>query len=177
MTRLPKPLARRIDRASRAAHFFHRWAHHPLCVAYAGEVFRFGALRLCRGCSLAVLGAATGFAVSLAWRPSDVAAWLVAVAAVVLVVSSRLTRLPKVLGRFAPASAVGLLPWLAPPALFAAAGALAWYVSYRRRGPERSPCRNCPHLTESPCPGFTRIVQRERAFRRLSGRWLDAALR
>ena len=36
----PKALRRKIDRLSRAAHRFHRFAHHPLCERYAGEVIR-----------------------------------------------------------------------------------------------------------------------------------------
>ncbi|HJU82595.1 MAG TPA: hypothetical protein VJ600_00150 [Holophagaceae bacterium] len=43
-----------------AAHRFHRFAHHPLCREYEGEVLRFGRTRLCRGCVLAGLGAALG---------------------------------------------------------------------------------------------------------------------
>ena len=41
MTRIPPQLARRLDRLSVAAHRFHRWAHHPLCTEYEGEVLRF----------------------------------------------------------------------------------------------------------------------------------------
>jgi hypothetical protein len=61
VSHLPARLARRIDRLARRAHAFHRFAHHPMCVAYAPEVSRLGRrARLCRGCLLALLGAATG---------------------------------------------------------------------------------------------------------------------
>ena len=35
MSRLPRPLARRIDRLSAKAHRFHRFAHHPLWMKVA----------------------------------------------------------------------------------------------------------------------------------------------
>jgi hypothetical protein len=61
MSRLEPALARRLDRLARHAHRFHRHAHHPLCGAYAGEVLRLGRrTRLCRGCTLAALGAVGG---------------------------------------------------------------------------------------------------------------------
>lgn len=61
---LPETLARRLDRLSLAAHRFHRFAHHPLCEEYASEVFRLGRkTRVCKGCTLAGLGAASGLVV------------------------------------------------------------------------------------------------------------------
>jgi hypothetical protein len=67
VSRIPAAAARRIDRLARAAHRFHRFAHHPLCAPYAGEVLRVGRrTRLCRGCALAAAGAGIGAAAALA---------------------------------------------------------------------------------------------------------------
>ncbi|MBL0312218.1 MAG: hypothetical protein IPP78_05765 [Holophagaceae bacterium] len=61
--RIQGDLARRLDRLSLAAHRFHRFAHHPLCAEYEGEVFRFGRkLRICKGCTLAGIGVLAGLA-------------------------------------------------------------------------------------------------------------------
>jgi hypothetical protein len=50
--------------------------------------------------------------------------------------------------------------------------------AYRRRGPNRSACQSCPErLGAAPCSGLLPIVRRERAFQRLSQRWLDAEAR
>ena len=50
--------------------------------------------------------------------------------------------------------------------------------AYRHRGPDRTPCSTCPErLGEAPCRGWKEIVNAERAFRRLSGRWLGEAAR
>lgn len=62
---IPRPLARRLDRLSRAAHRFHRYAHHPLCAEYERELFRCGKMRVCKGCALAALGAAAGTVLGL----------------------------------------------------------------------------------------------------------------
>ncbi len=72
---VPPELARRIDGLARAAHRFHRYAHHPLCAAYAGEVFRLGRrTRLCRGCTLVAIGAIAGaLAAALLPAPGTVA--------------------------------------------------------------------------------------------------------
>ena len=54
-------------------------------------------------------------------------------------------------------------------------GAFLWV--YRKRGPDRSPCRSCPErLAVSACSGLQPIVRRERAFRRLAQRYIDAAV-
>ncbi len=64
--RISADLARRLDRLSVAAHRFHRYAHHPLCVEYEGEVFRLGRrARICRGCALMALGVGAGLAAAL----------------------------------------------------------------------------------------------------------------
>ncbi len=61
---LSSGMARRLDRLSVAAHRFHRIAHHPLCEEYASEVFLLGRkTRICKGCTLAGLGAAVGLVV------------------------------------------------------------------------------------------------------------------
>jgi hypothetical protein len=67
---VPLPLARRIDRASRVAHRFHRFAHHPLCHAYAPELIAWGGkTRVCRGCAFSALGVAGGLGGGLATAP------------------------------------------------------------------------------------------------------------
>jgi len=63
MSRVPPDVARRLDALARAAHGFHRFAHHPLCARYAGEVVQLGRRRrVCRGCALAAAGLAAGLA-------------------------------------------------------------------------------------------------------------------
>lgn len=58
---IPRALSRRIDRMGRAAHRFHRFAHHPLCDEYRGEVIRVGRrVRLCRGCTYLGIGLTSG---------------------------------------------------------------------------------------------------------------------
>jgi hypothetical protein len=55
----------------------------------------------------------------------------------------------------------------------AMAGALALY---RRSGPDRTPCDACPErLRPEPCRGIAPVVRRERAFRRLAGRWMSTS--
>src|SRR3990172_5780311 len=61
VSHVPPALARRLDRLARRAHAFHRFAHHPLCPAYASEVILLGRrTRLSRGCALAAAGTAAG---------------------------------------------------------------------------------------------------------------------
>jgi hypothetical protein len=173
--RIPPSLARRIDRLSRHAHAFHRFAHHPLCDRYQGELIPLGhRTRLCRGCALALFGLVLGGAAGWLTRSVNLGlvAWLLPAAA------PSLALLPlgrsKVLRRFAPAlllstSALhGPLPLSASSALVA--GALL--ALYRRKGPDRVQCTTCPQRSLEVCAGFAPIVRRERAFRRLSGRWL-----
>jgi hypothetical protein len=173
--RLPLPLARRIDRLARRAHTFHRFAHHPLCEPYRGEVLRIGRrMRLCKGCTLLAAGLLTGALAGALARPSLRVAAIAWLAAVVLGGLSLRLRLAKVVGRFVPGAALalacwaGLVPLLVSLSIFAVAIAV-----YRRRGVERSPCRSCPERRLSPCSGFAPHVRRERAFRRRVARWLD----
>jgi hypothetical protein len=198
MRHIAPPLAKKLDRLSRRAHRFHRFAHHPLCAAYADELVPLGRkARVCRGCVAALLGAVLGGVLGLcapygaALNVSRVAALAVLVAllgALGLLVSSQLraraagSRSGKLLTRGLPlsglcfAAATGLrlggLVGLALVALCVAAAGLA-HAAYRRRGPDRGPCAVCPErLAAAPCSGFAPIVRRERAFARLARRLL-----
>ena len=171
---LPRPLARRIDRLARSAHAFHRFAHHPLCERYASEVIAVGRrARICRGCALTVLGAAAGAIAGLLFGPPGWLGWVALTAAVALLASAR--RRPKTLSRALPMAllAVGATSSLA--GAVASVGVLAAFVAwYRRRGPDRSPCATCPERSARVCSGLAPMVLRERAFRRLTGSWIDA---
>lgn len=184
MSRIPPDLARRIDRAARAAHRFHRFAHHPLCPAYAGEVVALGRWRLCKGCALAGLGALAGALFALFVRPPG---WvlipaLLAIAGAGLAGVATAPRLPKLLTRGLPAACAGMVlagallrgdgpGWTA--ALVVGGGTGLGITWYRRRGPWRRPCEACPDRMERPaCPGFRHAWRRERALRRLTGAWL-----
>jgi len=173
-SRIPRPLARRIDRLAARAHRFHRYAHHPLCGRYAGEVIRIGKLRLCRGCSYAFVGGIAGGALGLAIREYGVVALVLATA---LLAASLAVRPPKLVTRFVPAAAAAYALVAGPLAIRIAALAIVGglRVLYGRRGPDRSPCTTCPERAAQPCSGLRPIVSRERAFQRLSGRWLDHA--
>jgi hypothetical protein len=177
-------LARRIDRLSRDAHAFHRFAHHPLCGAYTGELVGFGRrARVCKGCLYAGTGLLSGAIIGFIARPLPVWILFVALAGGALAALSLAVRLPKVLTRFAAgalggAALVGacrLGAWgtVLGAGLTSAAGTVI--AAYRVRGPDRSPCASCPErLAKQPCSGFRPIVMRERAFRRVAQRWLDA---
>jgi hypothetical protein len=193
VSRLSPALARRLDRLARTAHAFHRWAHHPVCERYAGEVVRLGRrTRLCRGCTLLALGAAAGPALGLGLPtlPGLVAGWPAAIAALALLAALcaaglarwRGVRLPKPLTRLLPmAAAVALavagLRATTPAGLALALGAAALVLGgvafYRRRGPDRRACDACPQAPAGPrCDGLAPIARRERAFQRLAGRWI-----
>ena len=184
MSTISPALARRIDRLSRGAHAFHRYAHHPLCGAYAGEVLAFGRrTRVCKGCLYAGSGLLTGSVVGLIVPPLPASILGVAFVGGALAALSLAVRLPKVLTRFAAgvlggAALVGALRlgiW--GTLLSAGLGSAAAVVIalYRVRGPDRSPCASCPErLAGPPCSGFRPIVRRERAFQRVALRWLDA---
>lgn len=200
-SRIPPPLARRLDRLAARAHRFHRHAHHPLCEAYAGEVVRLGRrARVCRGCALAALGGAAGLALGAAVPGVPGPAVLAgAVAAAPFIASVARLRdggrapalpsvgraHPKLLTRLAPAlaaaagAALGLrarsLPGLVAAALLA--GAVGWTVrAYRRRGPDRRACAGCEERSRPvACSGFAPIARREAAFARLAGRLLREA--
>jgi hypothetical protein len=170
---IPWALARRIDRLARRAHCFHRFAHHPLCAPYRGEVVRVGRIFVCRGCALLAAGLLTGGAAGLALVSS--LGWAVAGLAVAAAagLASLWLRLPKWLGRFLPGVGLGLAlgaGWLA--ALGALLGLAAAGLLYRRRGVDRGRCATCPEHPLAACSGFARIVRRERAFQRVANRWL-----
>lgn len=178
-------LARRLDRLAFRAHAFHRWAHHPLCREYGGEVFRIGPkLRLCRGCALAAAGAVSGLLAGLAapTLPAGALAGLGVAGLLAAGLALGRRRRSKLITRALPAA---LPPFLLLQALrsrsapaWTLAG-LAWgavalvILAYRRRGPDRDPCRTCPEATgPGVCRGFREIRARERAFARLASRWL-----
>ena len=183
---LPTPTARLVDRLAQRAHAFHRFAHHPLCQRYASELIPLGRrARVCRGCACAAAGTLLGALSALALHPNEHALFVCGALAVTVFLASLALRLPKSVGRGLPAATAsfaglaGLLrPELAPRvlalALLAFGGAFLWL--YRRRGPNRSPCQTCPERSLArTCSGLRPIVQRERAFRRLAQRYIDAA--
>lgn len=172
---IPPLLAHRIDRLAVLAHAFHRFAHHPLCDRYQDELVRLGhRTRICRGCTLALLGLILGAVAG--WSSESVAfgpaAWLLPAAAL----SSALlpTGRSKVVRRWMPAFLLSAAAFHGPLILSAVtlSCAAAGLLLYRRRGPNRAPCATCPQRTFEVCAGFAAIVRREHAFRRLSGRWL-----
>jgi len=173
-SRIPSPLARRIDRLARRAHRFHRFAHHPLCDEYAGELVPLGGrTRLCRGCALFAAGGIAGVVAIAIVRPVPVVVMVVAVVGAFVAASSLKWRTNKWLTRFAPAAGFGFAMGHLGTAVatISIAGLLA--LAYRRRGPNRSPCASCPERSFPTCRGMTEIVRAERAFQRLSGRWLQ----
>lgn len=188
MNRIPDRLTRRIDRLAGRVHRFHRYAHHPLCEAYAGEVLRLGRVRLCKGCTYAVLGACLGLLLGalvpvlpiwgLGVLASVALAWGCAVTMV-----GRVRRLGKGATRLLPTFlAVFLMVqglWLrsVDGLLLATGCGVALLITtriYRRRGPWREHCEDCPHKDARPCPGFRPQFHRERAFGRLAARMLGA---
>jgi hypothetical protein len=173
-----RSVARRIDRLARRAHGFHRFAHHPLCGEYKDELIRLGRrTRICRGCALTAAGGVTGLAVGGWVSPSSLLALGAMLVGALFFAASLRRRAPKSVTRLVPALAFGfaLAGGAVTAGLVAVTGALL-AGAYRRRGPDRTPCATCPErLGEVPCRGWKEIVTAERAFRRLSGRWLDGA--
>lgn len=184
--RLSPELRRRLDRLSRAAHRFHRFAHHPLCGRYEGEVIRVGRrTRLCRGCSYAALGGAAGFVLAVFIRAPLWTALVLGALSVSIGVGTLRRRASKVLSRLVPAAGLAVAcaeglraeSWagvgVAAGVVLGLAG-LIW--AYRRRVPDRTPCASCAErdLTGA-CSGLRPIVRRERAFRRVARRLIDAA--
>ena len=178
-SRVPRPLARRLDRLARRAHLHHRYAHHPLCPAYAGELVRLGRrTRLCRGCLFVFSGLAAGALSGLLSAP-----WpLLAAALPLALAAGLLRRRSKLATRLLPSALAAALfvaglraftlsgAALASGVLLAAAAAV---LLYRRRGPDRSPCQGCPERTlPRTCTGLRPLVRREAAFARASGRLL-----
>lgn len=188
MTRISRSLALRIDRLARHAHAFHRFAHHPLCASYANEIVALGAQRrVCRGCMAATLGFVFGSGVGFSLPPHRGVELIFGGLATVLGLVSLRLRLGKIVTRFLPA-AFGSAALAASfnracggdrSALFVLAAGIVLgagcFVAYRLRGPNRASCTHCPERFSSvPCSGIARIIRRERAFQRLSQRWIDA---
>jgi hypothetical protein len=182
--KVDRALARRIDRLSRRAHRFHRFAHHPLCGAYVGEVIRYRRIRVCRGCAFAILGGLAGGATALATGGSLIGSVIGSAlgTGVLLATLWAKTRIAKRWTRLVPAAAFayaissGVLTWQTGGYLLAVlAGALVATarVLYGRRGADRSACASCPERNLAPCSGMAAIVSRERAFQRVAARWLD----
>lgn len=186
--RIDKGLARRLDRLAFRAHAFHRWAHHPLCREYEGEVFRLGRrFRLCRGCTLAAIGGLLGVALGLGSPvlPNRAIGALAGLGLLSGLLALGRRRRPKGLTRGLPAALLafllaqalrggGTVRWGA--AALAVAAGTAVTLAYRRRGPDRTPCATCPEAPASgACRGFRAIHTRERAFGRLASRWLHPA--
>jgi hypothetical protein len=186
-----RAVARRIDRLARRAHAFHRFAHHPLCDRYASELISLGRrTRVCRGCTLLLLGSLCGVVVASVLQPSfAVCAACLVPAAGPMLVSLRWPRHLRSAGaklgtRALPAAALGACLGAAASASlvalssFVAAAALLASVTvfvYRRRGPDRAACAHCEERTQAtPCSGFREIVRAERAFQRRAGQLLRA---
>ncbi len=167
-----------LARLSRRAHHFHRFAHHPLCGNYAGEVIRIGKTRLCRGCSYAIAGGLAGGLAGLVLGASTgipVIATAAGAACLLATLWSR-RRVTKLWTRLVPAALFALaitcgVLELHPVGITAALAAVAIVVGlrvlYGKRGPDRSPCTTCPERALQPCSGFAPIVSRERAFQRV----------
>jgi hypothetical protein len=179
--RIDRQTAGRLARLSRGAHRFHRFAHHPLCDRYAGEVVRIGRRgRLCRGCTYAIAGAVIGGAAGLVVASAPVMVPVIATATGAVMLLSTLwsrRRVTKVSTRLIPAALFALAMTTgvssAAPLGLAAAFAAAAIVGglrllYGKRGADRRPCSTCPERARSPCSGFAPIVSRERAFQRVA---------
>jgi hypothetical protein len=184
--RIEPRLARRIDRLARRAHAFHRFAHHPLCAQYAGELIAVGRrTRVCRGCTSALAGTVCGavLASSVAF-PAIAALEFAVLATAVPLLSLRFDRdregqrLGKLWTRGLPLAALALaftagvrersLPGAAV-ALSIAVALFAFVRLYRKVGPDRSACARCPERdSAAPCSGLRDIVRAERAFVRRS---------
>lgn len=189
MSRIPKGAAKRLDRLALRAHCFHRYAHHPLCVAYCGEVLRFGRVRLCKGCALAATGVVAGLGLGLSIPVLHLEFLMVLALATlawmaVVFAAPWARRLGKLGTRLLPSLAAAFLviqglrfrdAWgWGLAAVVCLGSGLAGRV-YRRKGPWRAPCEACPEKALPPCSGFRLQFQRERAFARLAGRLLAAA--
>jgi hypothetical protein len=179
---LPKAVRRTIDRLSRAAHRFHRFAHHPLCDRYAGEVVRIGArTRLCRGCTNAVLGGLAGGVLGIIATDAIAIASVIAAVALIGATLYAKRRPSKLVTRLVPAAlfalalahgAVARAPLALAAAFAAATSAGGLRFLYGRRGADRTPCMTCPERERQPCSGLRPILSRERAFQRVAGSWI-----
>jgi hypothetical protein len=179
-------IARHIDRLARRAHAFHRFAHHPLCAPYAGELITIGRrTRLCRGCTSALAGTVCGavLASSVAF-PAIAALEFCVLATAVPLLALRFERdrqgprLGKLWTRGLPFAALALAFTAGVRERSLAGAAIALSIAlamfalvrvYRKVGPDRSPCARCPERSSPvPCSGFRDIVRAERAFVRRS---------
>ena len=184
MSRLEAELARRIDSLARRAHAFHRYAHHPLCTRYACEVLRIGRCWMCKGCCFVTLGGTAG-AMLGAFLPA-----VQGTAALLIIALSNgcfatwcwnlRFRTSKILTRLLPAMCVcGTAATLSRSCaslwpLVACTIAAAWVThGHSHRRPWRQACVDCPESSHVPCSGFSLQLRRERAFVRLSHRWID----
>jgi hypothetical protein len=185
---------RRIDRLAKRAHAFHRFAHHPLCDNYAGELIALrGRSRVCRGCAAALASGLIGVSTALAVRLPALALSSLCAAVLCALLIAQATPWPA--GRARPAKlwtrgvpafllAASVTTCLRTASLghwSAAAGLLVLsrivLARYRLRGPDRSPCSVCPERQKpAPCSGFRSIVRAERAFVRRSERLLYTAI-
>ncbi len=181
-------VARHIDRLARRAHAFHRFAHHPLCEQYSGELIAFGSrARVCRGCTSAIAGTLCGAVLgscvdfpAMGALAFDVLATSVPLLAVCFERERIRPRLGKLWTRAIPLAALALAFTAgvrersalgAAIAVSIAVSLLALLRGYRRIGPDRSPCTQCAERTSAvPCSGFRDIVRAERAFVRRSRR-------
>lgn len=188
--RVSRPLARRIDRLARGAHAFHRWAHHPLCGRYESEVFRFGRrTRVCRGCSLALLGSVLGglggALFGTPWAALLSLTWSLALVGLSMR-SAPMRRASKIATRLLPGCGVTFAFFTVVHArssaslgIAAAAGAitLAFVGFYKQRGPNRAPCASCPERSgATACSGLRPIVRREKALMRKTAAMIRTAV-
>jgi hypothetical protein len=180
---IARHVAKRIERLARRAHAFHRFAHHPLCSDYAGELIALGRRqRVCRGCACALLGGLSGVLLGLMFPLALWQAALLAASSLAATVTRQ--RRGKFWTRAFPAAGAcwALASCVVHHDLAALGCALAIVAAgsallgaYRLRGPDRSPCLRCPERTlHVPCSGFRDIVRAERAFVRRSQRLLDS---
>ncbi len=182
MPALPPQLARRLDVLAREAHAFHRYAHHPLCGAYGSDVIQVRhRFWICRGCTYVAVGTLSGLALGAAVHMPVGAVFG---SALVMLFASAYeideTRPAKERSRLLPATALGLavgagLVAGTLPGLALALGGVGMFgfmaASYRKKGPDRSPCATCPEANcGDTCSGLKPIVRREQAYQRLSAR-------
>jgi len=189
MSRIAPMLATRIDRLSWHAHSFHRFAHHPLCVAYASELIVIGRKgRVCRGCVSAALGMVAGLAVGWFLPRNALLEAILLGAALTLGLLSLKWRLPKWTTRLLPAGCASAAfmaavrgsicgdthsVFIGSAVLFTG---LFGFAVYRKRGPNRARCEACPERScAKVCSGLAPILRRERAFQRVSQRWMLGA--
>ena len=162
----------------RHAHSF-LWAHHPLCERFHQDVFRIGRVHLCRSCTAAYLGMATGVILlattSLLSTPTLPA--ILATPTVLLSHPRFYKRMPRFL-RDLLRTSMGLLI-VACGGLFLSAhyltGAILsvvlfafWRFYFRLRHARRlAACNGCPELHRGGvCSGFARQAERIREYER-----------